>query len=201
LFALPVLATVGCVLLTLKGWQAKEQAEVLEWVEDGGGVVEYDESTRRPKWLHKALGVYYPASVIRVVVVDCPANDAARLSSLNNVERLFLMHPKITDVSPLGRLTELKYVGLFNAPFVSDISPLANCTELEHLLLVDTGVTDLSPLKDLSKLKCINVGGTIVSDEEVSELKEALPSCEISFDAMDFLSEALLPVQPFTDNR
>ncbi len=48
---------------------------------------------------------------------------------------------------------------------ISDLTPLANCKELEFLELVFCGyVEDLSPLKNLTNLRMLNIGNTKVED-------------------------------------
>jgi Leucine-rich repeat (LRR) protein len=63
---------------------------------------------------------------------------------------------------------------------VSDLSPLAKLKNFYQLYLHNTQVSNLSPLAELKSLKELGLGGTQVSDEEVQELRQALPNCEIS---------------------
>ena len=45
--------------------------------------------------------------------------------------------------------------------------------------LINTQVTDLSPLAELKNLDWLDLSNTQVSDEQVQELRQALPHCEI----------------------
>ena len=45
--------------------------------------------------------------------------------------------------------------------------------------LAGTAVSDLSPLKELINLQELRLSGTKVSDEQVAELKKALPKLRI----------------------
>ena len=62
---------------------------------------------------------------------------------------------------------------------VTDLSPLAGLKNLDLLYLRNTQVSDLSPLAELKNLKWLLLGNMSVSDEDVQELRQALPNCEI----------------------
>jgi Leucine-rich repeat (LRR) protein len=51
---------------------------------------------------------------------------------------------------------------------------------LKWLRFDNTQVTDLSPLVELKNLEGLLLQNTQVSDEQVQELRQALPHCEIS---------------------
>ena len=60
-----------------------------------------------------------------------------------------------------------------------DLSPLAELENLETLHLTNAEVNDLSPLAEVKNLKALHLRKTQVSDEQVQELRQALPNCEI----------------------
>ncbi len=62
---------------------------------------------------------------------------------------------------------------------VSDLSPLAELKNLEWLTLDNTQVSDLSPLAELKNLYYLELYIKQVSDEQVRELRQALPNCVI----------------------
>ena len=62
---------------------------------------------------------------------------------------------------------------------VSDLTPLKELKGLEHLYLSDTAVSDLTPIKDLTGLQWLDLSGTAVSNEQVAELKKALPKLNV----------------------
>jgi Leucine-rich repeat (LRR) protein len=62
---------------------------------------------------------------------------------------------------------------------VSDLSPLAEFKNLAYLHIGDTRVNDLSPLAELKNLRELYLRNTQVSDEQVQELRQALPNCNI----------------------
>ncbi len=53
--------------------------------------------------------------------------------------------------------------------------------ELKQLDLGNNKVTDLTPLKSLSKLERLNLAGNPIPQEQKEMLKQALPNCEITF--------------------
>ena len=70
-----------------------------------------------------------------------------------DIEFLILGDNQISDLEPLGSLKHLKYLEMFSVP-VTDITPLGNCRELLDLnLSYCHGVTDLSPLDQVTSLE------------------------------------------------
>ena len=106
------------------------------------------------------------------------------LTHLPQLENLVLRHcPLVTDLSPVGGLTDLNHLAINSAPDVVDITPLAELTKLRVLEMRDTGitvlnalvglsslewlylddsewVTDISPLKNLTNLKKLSLSGS-----------------------------------------
>ena len=127
-------------------------------------------------------------------------NDISTLKQLTNLKSLYLGYNSITDISTLKQLTNLESLGLGNNP-INDISVLKNLTKLTDLHLEDTKITDLSPLQNLKNLKYLNLWRTPISDatalyeltkltklyiihtnltnDQVADLRKALPKCEI----------------------
>lgn len=62
---------------------------------------------------------------------------------------------------------------------LSDLSLLVELKNLEKLDLSCTDVSDVSPLAVLKNLKELNLYKTQVSEEQVEELRLALPNCQI----------------------
>ena len=63
---------------------------------------------------------------------------------------------------------------------VSDLSPLAELKSLRFIDLRNTQVSNLSPLVELKSLELLWLRNTPVSEEQVQELRQALPNCTIS---------------------
>ena len=68
---------------------------------------------------------------------------------------------------------------------VSDLSLLADLKNLDVLGLASTRVSDLSPLAELKNLKRLWLSDSLVSEEQVQELRLALPNCEIEIESND----------------
>ena len=64
---------------------------------------------------------------------------------------------------------------------ITDISPLGNLVNLKSLYLVNTQITDISPLYKLSNLKWLYLSKNNIDDNTLQELKEHLDECSISF--------------------
>lgn len=108
------------------------------------------------------------------------------LAGLSNLQHLLLANTGITDAGMvhLNRLSNLRrlnvgYTHLTGGGF----EHLKGLAKLESLDLTGTQVTDagLTHLNGLTKLHTLNIQGTQVTDAGVSELKKALPDCDISF--------------------
>lgn len=71
---------------------------------------------------------------------------------------------KLTDISWLAYMPDVEILILSGSP-ITDLSPLAGCTKLEWLEVVFCGqLKDISPVKNLTNLRFLNIGMTKVSD-------------------------------------
>lgn len=77
---------------------------------------------------------------------------------------LDLSSHKISDLSPLSRLTNLTELYLsYNQ--IKDLSPLSRLTNLNFLFLESNQISDLSPLSQLTKLNWLFVGGNPINNK------------------------------------
>ena len=89
------------------------------------------------------------------------------------------------SLEPVGTLKDLRYLELGQSAnnYPKDISPLANCTNLEYLHCgLMSGLTDITPIEKLTKLKRLNLTQTWFTEEfleQVEHLREVLPNTEI----------------------
>jgi len=77
----------------------------------------------------------------------------------------------ISDISPLGGLTNLLFLSL-NSCNISDISPLTSLTNLADLSLWFNQISDISPLLDnlgLGEGDCIDLSFNPLSEQSVNE--------------------------------
>jgi Leucine-rich repeat (LRR) protein len=70
---------------------------------------------------------------------------------------------QITDITPLGELTNLKNLSLFCCE-VCDITPLSSLVNLEELDLECTNVVSIEPLGTLTKLRYLDMLECSVAD-------------------------------------
>lgn len=91
---------------------------------------------------------------------------------------------QVSDISPIVNCPELEYLELFTTN-VSDISPLASCTKLEHLNIGNNKyLTDITPLYSLPNLKRLACILNNVPQEQLDEIKELMPDCEMIFEGV-----------------
>lgn len=109
------------------------------------------------------------------------------LADLIEIESLNVSSTRVTDISPLGRMSKLRYLSIgINAterppsspPTVSDISPLAHLNCLELLYMMCTTPADISPLFALTGLRKLFLYGVNLSKADLERLREALPTTD-----------------------
>ncbi len=85
------------------------------------------------------------------------------------------------DATPLANCTELEYLEIFNTR-VSDLSPLSGLTNLRHLnISFLRRVSDISPLYGLTNLERLWIGClNPIPDEQIEHIRQLLPDCEIN---------------------
>ena len=111
--------------------------------------------------------------------------DVSFVTNFPELKVLILAVSPITDITPLAELKELEYLELFTNR-VTDITPLTGLTNLRDLNLKNNPVTDLTPLFGMTWLERLWVGGPRmekVPKEQIGQLYEALPDCEIDWDS------------------
>jgi Leucine-rich repeat (LRR) protein len=107
--------------------------------------------------------------------------DISPLESLTELRWLFLSDNNISDLTPLSELTNLRILNIAGNE-ITDVTPLGGLINLNNLQLGDNRrrISDFTPLKNLKNLGTLNLDGTRISENEVSELRAALrPRCVI----------------------
>ena len=89
--------------------------------------------------------------------------DISTLEGAKNLKELYLLGCRVSDVSPVAKLTGLTRLRLAGNP-LSDISSLAKLTNLKWLSLADNKIVDVAPLTKLKNLTWLHVGGNEISD-------------------------------------
>ncbi len=128
--------------------------------------------------------------------------DIKNLRHAKNVLHLSLADNSITDISPLKDLTTLTFLDISGNEIesIQDLKALVNLTQL---YIGDNKITDVSVLKELPNLVELKMSGTYsdglsmlkemtgltslewtesgLTREQMDELMEALPNCDIWF--------------------
>jgi Leucine-rich repeat (LRR) protein len=159
-------------LLLLNGCRRKEPAQI-----DNAAIVRKaiaDKLNKKPEEL--TTEDYEKTTVLDLSGTQ--VSDLTPIKELTRLQKLDISDTKVSDLTPLKGLTSLHKLNL-GGTTVSDLTPLKELKGLEDLRLSDTSVSDLTPLKELNKLQVLFLDGTKVPDEQVSELKKALPELKI----------------------
>ena len=109
---------------------------------------------------------------IDLVINRIPASSCFTANTkLRRLQKLNLGDSQVSDISPLGGLSNLTVLLLSNTQ-VSGIRPLAGLSNLLKLSLKNTKVRDLSPLAGLSKL--LSLAGSSTQVRDINPLAELL---------------------------
>ncbi len=109
-------------------------------------------------------GIEYAVNLQSLVIRWNRISDLSPISSLTNLRHLDAHgNGIISDLSPLSALVNLESLVL-RINNISDLSPLAGLDCLEELFLQCNSVSDLSPLAGLSALECLELSQNRVSD-------------------------------------
>ncbi|HEX4721997.1 MAG TPA: hypothetical protein VH333_05750, partial [Pseudonocardiaceae bacterium] len=76
---------------------------------------------------------------------DCPDVSLDGLTGLTGLHRLDLSGSRVTDLTPISHLTELKVLRLGRSEPVPDLTPLRGLRHLNRLWCYDSGDVDLTP--------------------------------------------------------
>jgi len=119
---------------------------------------------------------------VKVLVLD--DNEISDLTPLYDLplQHLNLIGNNISSVESIDKLRTLEelYIGL---NLLKDVTPLSNLTNLRCLgLRGNSRVSDISSLSKLTNLVSINLSGTSVTPKDVDTLFGVLPGCKVVFD-------------------
>lgn len=86
------------------------------------------------------------------------------LEYAGNLEELWIRWNRISDLSPLSGLTNLRYLDAHANQVINDISPLSGLTNLETLVIRDNCISDISPLSGMTNLRYLYLEWNEISD-------------------------------------
>ncbi|MDO5377872.1 MAG: leucine-rich repeat domain-containing protein [Clostridia bacterium] len=110
--------------------------------------------------------------------------DVGFLSGLTELRYLILADNDIEDLTPLESLQKLEYLELFMNE-ITDLTPLTKLPNLIDLNLAQMRLTDLTPLYEMKQLRRLYLArnNPPITEEQREALRQALPDCDINFDA------------------
>ncbi len=98
---------------------------------------------------------------------------------LPELRLLILADNRISDISPLAKLTHLHYLELF-VNRISDISPLAGLKELVDVnISYNGGLSDISALLNSPMMEKVWLESTSVSNASIQKLKQTYPKAKV----------------------
>ena len=104
--------------------------------------------------------------------------DISFLYHMPNMKYLILGDTPVKDFTPIGSLTEMIYLEIFNVQFTQH-ELLLNMTKLEDLNLGSTPTRDIEALKQMTWLKRLWVPNTRLNGVQYEELIAALPDTQV----------------------
>lgn len=167
-----LLLGITCVGLWLGYYthHARQQRELVAWVNETGGFVQYRWQLNKsgsldpnavhplPQWFRELAGDDFLQEVHVIAVGDPALTDLSPLSTAKHLRELFVGSEKVNDLRPLAHLRCLRRLRL-SVSNLGDLKPLHRLTHLEEL--------------------SIRYGGADTSD--IDSLRSALPNCRIIF--------------------
>lgn len=105
-------------------------------------------------------------------------HDIYILTNLTNLQSLNLNGTQVNDISALANLTSLQSLGISRAR-ASDIKLLSGLSNLKSLRIGSQQPIDTRPLEKLTNLKELSISGRLIRNDQINELKKALPNLEI----------------------
>ncbi len=101
------------------------------------------------------------------------------LESMPHLKYLILVEERIHDITPIGTLQELEYLEIF-INRIDDVTPLLACKNLRHLNMCYTRGYDPEPLKQMTWLERLWLGGSEIRPAVLREIAAALPDTQCS---------------------
>ena len=109
-------------------------------------------------------GLEYAVNLTNLYAPDNQIADLSPLSELTNLSILNIWHNPIESLSALADLSNIEVITLIGDGGISDISPLAGLVKLRSFLMWGNPISDLSPLAGLTQLEHLDICGSDVSD-------------------------------------
>lgn len=138
-------------------------------------------------------GIEYATNLEKLKVNENEISDISPLKDLKNLKYLELQRNRITDVSSLANLKNLEFLKLYNN-LIENVEPLKDLTNLTGLDLHNNvkvkkegqneinydGITDISSLKNLTKLTFFDVSANRIENVDIILGMEKINSLDFS---------------------
>ena len=109
---------------------------------------------------------------------DNHVSSLAPLMNLTHLTVLRFSDNEVSSINVLAGMTELRELWFYNN-YVEDISALSELTELEYLYMIGNEISDASAVMNLYNLKELGLTRNNISNDQISQIKEAIPECVI----------------------
>ena len=106
------------------------------------------------------------------------------IAGLTKLDTIYMWITRVSDLTPLANLKNLRHL---HAPYcgtIVDISPLANLTQLQTLDLVANKIVDVSPLSNLTRLVTLKLKRNHITDVSALSNLTRLDRLEIEHNAI-----------------
>ena len=101
--------------------------------------------------------------------------DLFSLAGLNKLQYLIVAMTKAQDIEVVRDMPDLVFLEIFSMP-ISDLSPLLACKKLEYLNCGNCNFNSIDTLVQLTTLKRLWLINSDLKDEQIAELRAALPN-------------------------
>lgn len=138
-------------------------------------------------------GIQYAKNLKKLKLNENEISDISYLKDLDKLEYLEISRNRIVDIKPLEGLTNLTFLKLYNN-WIEDLTPIKGLTNLTGLdvhnnvrqKMIDGkrvnshGISDISMLKDLTKLNFLDVSANSLKDATVIKMFPDIKDMDLS---------------------
>jgi hypothetical protein len=114
----------------------------------------------------------------KIIFYNVKVRNLEPITNLRNLKEVQLRKLPASNLEPFRNLKNLKKLQLYEMP-VRNIEPLRNLTKLEEIRMYNVDVKNLDAMFNLKNLKVLWLINVPVSQEQVEELKKALPNLQM----------------------
>lgn len=125
-----------------------------------------------PDGLHKPLPEEIRSALVTIDLSRMKLTDISPLSKITKLKSLNLQSTRVTNLQPLSQLKSLEHLNA-NGSEVTSLSSLASLPRLQSLYLNGTPVTDFRPLASIQSIVTLSISGEgVLSGESLQAISE-----------------------------